>query len=260
MHLLRSIVSLTVLGVSLASATRSATCQEQPDSMMVARVTPRWSIGSVSFQLGAAHLGLDELNGTLAANARPAFSTDVATIGISAYARFGRLVIGGSGESALPQRASTPAWNNTISFGSATLDAGIALVDRPHLLVQSQLSIGVRKSSLRMEQSGDFPYVDGVRDPARGVALSSLGALAGVGVVAELRFRTRTTGAFAIGMRAGIARPLGDPVTSAGESSVTGTPRESAGRYLRLSIAKPIGRRRDIVSALSTAMLSIITQ
>ncbi len=259
MHKLHFLASLAALGVALAGPTRTAIGQDRPDSMMVARVTPRWTTGSISFQLGSAHLGLSELNGTLAANDRPAFSSDVATLGLSAYARFGRLTIGGTGESALPQRAASPGWRNRIAFASATLDAGVALIDRPRLLVQTQLSFGVRKTSLHLEQSDDFQYDDGVRDPARGVELSSLSALGGVGLVAELRFATRTTGAFAIGLRAGVSRPLGHPATLAGERTVTGAPRESAGSYLRLSIGKPIARRREIMSALSTAMLSIIT-
>ena len=260
MHKLHFLASLAALGVALAGPTRTAIGQDRPDSMMVARVTPRWTTGSISFQLGSAHLGLSELNGTLAANARPAFSTDVATLGLSAYARFGRLMIGGTGESALPHRAASPGWRNTISFGSATLDAGVALIDRPRLLVQTQLSLGLRKTSLRLEQSDDFRYEDGVRDPARGVELSSLSALGGIGMVAELRFATRSTGTFALGLRAGFAQPLGHAATLAGERSVTGAPRESAGSYLRLSIGKPIARRREIMSALSTAMLTIITQ
>ena len=211
-------------------------------------------------QLGAAHLALGELNSMLTAHERPAFSTDVATLGISAYARFDRFLIGGSGETALPQRASSAGWKNRIGFGSATIDAGIALVDRPRLLVQSQLSLGLRKSSLRMERSGDVPYDDVVRDPARGTSLSTTRALAGIGMAAEFRFATRATGAFAIGVRAGISQPFGSPATSTGESSVSDAPREGTGRYLRLSIGKPIGRKRDIVQALSTALLSIVTQ
>lgn len=257
---LRLSVSLVALGASLAGPSRTLDAQEVVDSVVVARYIPQWSVGSVSVQLGAAHLGLDELNTMLAAHERPAFSTDAATFGVSAYARFDRFVIGGSGETALPQRATQGSWKNRISFGSATVDAGIALVDRPRLLVQSLASIGVRRSSLRMEQSDDVAYDDVVRDPARGTSLSTTSALAGVAVAAELRFVTRATGAFSIGVRAGISHPFGSPATRAGESSVSDSPHESTGRYLRLSIGKPIGRKRDAVRALSTALLSIVTQ
>lgn len=257
---LRLTISLVALSAGLAGPTHSVAGQEVADSVVVARYRPRWSVGSVSVQLGAAHLALGELNSMLTAHERPAFSTDVATLGVSAYARFDRFLIGGSGETALPQRESSPGWKNRIAFGSATIDAGIALVDIPRLLVQTQASIGVRRSSLRMERSDDVPFDDVVRDPARGASLSTTSALAGLGVAAELRLATRTTGSFAIGVRAGISRPFGSPVASAGESSVRDAPREGTGRYLRLSIGKPIGRKRDVVQALSTALLSIVTQ
>lgn len=257
---IRLTISLVALGASLAGPSRTVGGQELADSVVVPRYIPRWSVGAVSVQLGTAHLGLDELNTMLAAHERPAFSTDAATFGVSAYARFDRFIIGGSGETALPQRATQGGWKNRISFGSAMLDAGIALVDRPRLFVQSLASIGVRRSSLRMEQRDDVAYDDVLRDPARGSSLSSTSALAGIGMAAELRLATRATGAFSIGVRAGISRPFGSPATRAGENSVSDAPRESSGRYLRLSIGKPIGRKRDAVRALSTALLSIVTQ
>lgn len=257
---IRFIISLVALGATLAGPSRTVGGQEVHDSVVVARYIPRWSVGSVSVQLGMAHLGLDELNTMLATHERPAFSTDVATVGISAYARFDRFVIGGSGETALPQRESQGDWKNRISFGSATVDAGFALVDRPRILVQPTVSIGVRRSSLRMERSDDVPYDDVVRDPARGSSLSTTSALAGVGMSAELRFATRAMGSFSIGLRAGISRPFGSPATRAGESSVSDAPREASGRYARLTFGKPIGRKRDAARALSTALLSIVTQ
>ena len=98
-----------------------------------------------------------------------------------------------------------------------------------------------------------------MQDPARGVSLSSRSALAGAGIVVESYLHSRITGDISIGLRAGVMQPLGQPATSAGESAVVGTPRESSGRYLRLSIGKPIGKRRDALNALSTALLSLLT-
>lgn len=256
----RSLALLTLLVLGLAVASRLADCQEPADSVMVARYTPRWTIGAIGVQLGAAHLGLGELNGTLTANGRPAFSTDIATFGLAASARFGRIALGGSSESALPQRASAAGWVNRISFGSATLDAGYVVLDGARFVVQPQLSLGVRYSSMRLEQRGDLAYEDGVRDPARSLDMTTMHAMAGVGIAAELRLSTRTTGAFAIGIRAGITRPLGSPAAWSGERAVTGAPRESDGRYLRLAVSRPIGRRREIVSTLSTAMFSLLAQ
>jgi len=260
MYTSRVVVSMFALVLGLTISISIADCQEPSDSVMVKRDTPRWTTGSITVQSGGARLGLGELNATLTANGRPAFSTNVATFGLSGYARFGRLVLGGSSETALPQRRSSAGWRSTVSFGSAMLDAGYAIVDVPRLLVYPQVSLGLRQTSLRLERSGNFSYDDGVNDPARGVAMSSLGVLSGLGVVAEMRLATRLTGAFAIGLRAGLVQPLGGAATLAGESNVTGTPREGTGRYLRLSIAKPIGKRRDTLGALSTAMLSLLTR
>jgi hypothetical protein len=251
--------ALVVSFAALGASSRGAVGQGQPDSIMVERVTPRWSTGSLNVQIGTARLGLAELNESMQSNGRPAFSTKVATIGVSGYTRFGRIVLGVGGESALPQREMSAGWISKISFGSAMVDAGIAAIDRPGLLVYPQVSLGLRKTSLRMERSGDFTYDEGVQDPARGVALSSRSALAGFGLVAEGHWTTRRTGSFSVGARAGVVQPFGGPGTSAGESSVTGTPREASGRYLRLSIGKPIGKKRDMMSGLSTALLSIIT-
>jgi hypothetical protein len=254
----RSVLSLFALVLGFTGTVTTAAGQALSDSVMVQRVTPRWTTGSINVQSGVARLGLGELNATLASNDRPAFSTDVATLGIAAYARFGRLVLGGSSETALPQRRTSAGWRSTISLSSAMLDGGLVLLDRPQFVFYPQLSLGIRGTSLRMEQAGGFTYDDGVRDPARGVALSSLAVLSGLGVVAEMHVATRLTGAIAIGLRAGTVQTLGRPATVAGESAVTGTPREGAGRYVRLSIGKPIGKRSDTWGALSTALLSLL--
>lgn len=255
-----TLVSLTLsFSIAVSALPHASAAQERTDSLMVARVTPRWSTGSVQLHAGTAHLGLSELNTALRAHGRPAFSTDVATFGVSAAARFGRLVIGGSGESGLPQRATTPDWNNRVSFGSATMDAGVALVESPRWVLHPQLSLGVRRTRLSMERRGDFAYDDGIRDPARGVSLSSMSAMAGAGVVAELRMATRRAGDFSIGLRAGVTRPLGAPAANAGGATVSDAPREATGRYLRLTLGRPLGRRRDVKGALSTSLLSILT-
>lgn len=257
---LRSSVVRGIVVSAILATPHPARAQDVTDSVLVARVTPRWSLGEVSFQVGTAHLGLSAFNDVLTANGRPAFATDAATFAVSGYARLGRLIVGGSGESALPQRKAAAGWNNRVTFGSATLDAGVALLDRSRVHVQSFASFGLRTTSLRMEQRGDFAFNDGVRNPARNLELSSINALAGAGIAAEVRFATARTGAFAVGVRTGFARPLGGPAMRAGESSVSGAPRETTGRYLRLSISKPVGRRREVTSALSTAVLSLLTR
>lgn len=259
-HLRRRTLAVRSIALAVAAIIPHPAAAQDADSVMVARTIPRWSSGAISFQVGAAHMGLNAFNDAMTANGRPAFSTDAATVGVAGYARFGRLVIGGSGETALPQRKSSSGWNNRVTFGSATFDAGVAVLDQPRVHVQSFASFGLRTTSLRMEQRGDLVFTDGVRNPARNLELSSINALAGAGVAAEVRFATQRTGAFSLGIRAGFARPLGGPSMRAGESTVSGAPREAAGQYLRFSISKPIGRRREVTSALSTAILSLLTR
>lgn len=248
----RFIASAVALSIGVIGSSRSA--QGQSDSAKA----PSWLVGSINVQVGSARLGLAELNASRTSADRPAFSQNVTTIGMTGQARFGRLLLGGGGESALPQRELSPGWVSKISFGSITLDAGVALVDHPRVRMYSTVSLGIRKTKTQMERRGDFSYEDGMQDPARGVTMSSLSALSGAGVVVESYLSTKFTGDISIGLRAGVTRPLGDPSTSAGESSVSGAPREGAGRYLRLSIGKPIGKRRDAMSALSAAVLSLL--
>jgi hypothetical protein len=251
------IASAVALSIGFVGGSRYAAGQDQPDSTK--RDVPRWTTGSINVQIGSARLGLTELNESRTANGRPAFSENVSTFGMSGQVRFGRLLLGGGGETALPQRELSPGWISKISFGSMTLDAGMALIDRPRIRVYPTISVGIRKTKMQMERIGDFTYDDGMQDPARGVSLSSRSALAGAGIVVETYVSSRLTGEFSIGLRTGVMSPVGNPATSAGERSVSGTPRETSGRYLRLSIGKPIGRRRDAMSALSSALLSLFT-
>jgi hypothetical protein len=255
----RRLVSLIAVAAALvACVSQPSGCQSQPDSVKAERAASSWSIGALSVQVGPAQLGLDDFNANLTANGRPGFGNDVRTFGLSGYARFGRLTIGGSTERSMPQRNAQGGWISKVSFGSAMVDAGMVLAESKWLTVHPQVSLGLRTSSLSIEQEGDFTYESGVQDPARSVSLSSKSMLAGASVVAEMHFETRMLGKFSLGVRAGIVSPLGTATTSAGESVVSGTPVEQSGRYMRLTIGKSVGRRGDVVSALGTALLSIV--
>jgi hypothetical protein len=257
MHTQRFITRGFALSLGLFGLGSIAEGQEQLDSVKVEWVKPRWSNGSLGVRVGTAHLGLGALNENFARNGRPQFASNVATIGFAGHARFGRLMLGAGGESALANRIASTDWISKISFGSATLETGVALIDGRGFLVAPQFSIGVRKTSLRMDRPGDFTYDQGVKDPARGVAFSTREGLVGVGVIAERHLRVRAN-QFSLGVQAGIAQPFGGPATFAGESHVHGTPRQDTGRYLRLIFGKPIGGRRDAMTAVSGALLSMI--
>lgn len=245
---------LIAAGAGLSIVSAAAQSQDPHD----APGTARWSMGSLSIQFGVDRLGLSELNKTMVANGRPAFADDAGTIGLSGYARFGRVLIGGTGETALPRRELAGGFTNRIWYGRAAFDAGYAVIDRPRVMIYPQVSFGLKHSVLQMQESGDFTFANGVNDPARGLAMSSWRAMAGYGLVGELRLSTRSLGAFSIGVRGGYATPVGGARTSAGESSVSGTPSEEAGTYLRLSIGKPIGRRRNALSVLSTVLIPMM--
>lgn len=258
-HFRRRASSLVVLIAGLAGPAHSLSAQERTDSVLIKRETPAWSVGSIEVQLGVAQLGLGDLNSLLAANGLPVFPKDAGSIALSSHARFGRWLIGGTGETT-QQRNASPGWINRTWLGSATVDGGVVLIDAPHFLVYPTVSLGIRRTSLHMEQSGDFTYAAGVTDPARGVTLSSLSAVAGVGLVSELHLSTRLTGPFSIGVRVRYVAPLGGASTSAGEADVSGAPRENGGRYLQLSVGKPIGRRKSAASILSAILLPMSTR
>jgi hypothetical protein len=255
----RILATLLALFLAATGAPRSAACQSPAGAAVTPTATPSWSIGAVSVQFGAAGLGLGELNQSLTAGGRPEFSENTATLGLSGYARFGRFVIGGGGETALPQRNNVGGWVTKVAFGSATVDAGAVLIDAPHFMLYPELSLGVRGSLLRLQKNEDFSYDDAVRDPERSVNLSSVGVIAGAGIVAEARFSAPTLGEFSIGLRAGSTQPLGRPGVRSGESSITGAPREGNGWYTRLTISRPVAMRRDIMGAISTSLLSLLT-
>jgi hypothetical protein len=236
----------------------TATAQESGDSVKVLRIRPSWSNGSVNFQLGATQLGLDALNNRMVQGGRPAFALSAPTIGISGYARFGRLLLGGSGESAIPSRELSPGWISKITFGSALVNGGVAVVDSKRMLLAPQVGIGVRKTSLRMERSGDYTYDEAIQDPARGIAMSSISGVWQFGMVTEMRVQTRMTGAFSIGARAGMSLPFGGPTTSAGEARVHNAPREDAGHYLALSFGRPIGAKSQVIKTMSSTLLSFV--
>jgi hypothetical protein len=251
---------LTLLRGLAATALVSyaALAQESGDSVKVLRVRPSWSNGSVNFQLGATQLGLDAMNDRMTLGGRPAFALSAPTFGISGYARFGRILLGGSGESAIPSRELSPGWVSKITFGSALANAGIAMVETKHVMLAPQVGLGVRKTSLRMERSGDYAYDEAIQDPARGIAMSSIAGVWQFGMVTELRAKTRVTGDFSIGMRAGMSLPFGGPATSAGEARVHDAPREDAGHYLALSFGKPIGAKSQVIKTMSSTLLSFV--
>jgi hypothetical protein len=255
----RLLAVLLVLVHTTVGMPRRADCQSSAGTAADSAPTPSWSIGAVSVQFGAARLGLGELNQSLSTGGRPEFSQNTATLGLSGYARFGRFVIGGGGETALPQRNNVGGWVTKVAFGSATVDAGAVLIEAPHFMLYPELSLGVRGTLLRLQKNEDFSYDDAVRDPERSVNLSSVGVIAGAGIVAEARFSAPRLGEFSIGLRAGSTQPLGRPGVRSGESSITGAPREGNGWYTRLTIGRPVAMRRDIMGAISTSLLSLLT-
>ncbi len=245
--LLAAIAGLSLMGTAVQG-------QERHEATAV----PGWNTGSLSVQFGVDRLGLTELNKTMTANGRPAFASEAGTVGISGYARFGRVLVGGTGETAIPQRKLGAGFINKIWYGTAAFDAGYAVVNHPMLLIYPQASFGMKHSVLQMEQGGNFTYSNGVNNPARGLRMSSWRATAGYGLVSELRLRSRTAGDFSIGIRGGYATPVGGAHTAAGESSISDTPSEEAGAYLRLTIGKPIGKRRNALSVLSTVLIPLM--
>jgi hypothetical protein len=248
------------LGLVAAAGLVAPTAHGQTAASEAPKDTARWTIGAAQFRAGSMQLGLDRLNDGLAANNRPTFSNTVPTFGIATYARRGRWLAGASIDGSLPHRSTDVEWTTKLSARTATLDGGYVLLDRSRVMVSTNVSLGVRSTSLYFQRRGDFTYDDGLEDPARGVDLTSRSGVVQIGMSAERRFTARWVGVFSVGGQAGAMRTLGAPVTFAGESHVRGTPAQNGGAYMRVVFAKPIARGARAANTASAALLSMLFQ
>jgi hypothetical protein len=254
------VVRITTYAAAVTTALATACSPAAAQSATVPDSSPNWSTGSLRVEFGSDRLGVTDLNRTMAANGRPEFGTTLGTIGLSGYARYGRALVGGTGETALPQRNVESGWINKLWYGAATGDLGVVAVETSRFIVYPQVSLGVRHRVLQLEQAGDFSYDDGVAGPARSVRMSTWRALAGYGVVAEWRTNSRLTGPISLGARAGYSTPMGGGHTVSGESTVNRVPGEGAGGYVRFAIGKPIGRRGSAASVLSSVLVPLVAR
>lgn len=222
--------------------------------------TPSWSIGSAGLRFGTTQLGLDGLNAVLTRNGRPSFTNGASMMGVSAYARRGRLLLGATGETSLPNKHVDNGWMTQLSAGIATLDAGFAVYERGATMIATTASLGIRRTGLRFESRGDFSYDEGVSNPARGVMLSSRSGVAQGGVVVEQRLRAPRIGALAVSAQFGISAPFGGASTFAGESRVMGTPTPQSGTYVRIAMGKPLRQRGEALNAVWAALLSMVAR
>lgn len=249
-------INLVMAGVMTVSASVGARAQESRG--MAVDSAPQWTVGATQFRGGSMDLGLERLNADLSRNGRPTFSSSIPSVGVSTYARHGRMLVGASVEGTLSRRGVQDGWVTKLSASAATLDAGMALIDASRFFVYSMASLGLRSTSLHFEHRGDFTYDDGLGDPARGVDLSSRGGIAQLGVSAEWRFDTRIAGRFALAVQMGTTQPLGSPSTSAGENRVSQTPNPTSGRYIRIAFNKPLARRARAFDTAGAALLSML--
>ena len=245
--------SLT-FSLSLPADTTRAGEAAKGDSTKVAS----WSIGSASLRFGTTQLGLSGLNEVLARNGRPSFTNGASMMGFSAYARRGRLLLGATGETSLPNRKVDNGWMTQLSAGIATLDAGVSIYERPSTMIATTASLGVRRTGLRFESRGDFSYEDGVSNPARGVMLSSRSGVAQAALIVEQRMRAPRLGALGVSAQMGISAPFGGASTFAGESRVAGSPAPQSGSYVRIAIGKPLRQRGEALNAVWAALLSMV--
>ena len=247
----RSCIVLVAL-LALAPTAHSQSAASPADT------SRRWTVGSVNVRAGGSQLGLAELNSSLARGGHPTFANQLVMYGLSGSVRFGRASVGVTGESSLPVNRTTESWLTRLSAGGATIDAAFALIDARGLVLSPMASVGVRRTSLHFERRGDFTYDQGLEDPSRGVDLSSRGAIAQYGASAEAHVRTRLTGMLSLSVQAGTTRPFGSMITYAGDNRVTGEPSRATGSFFRIGLGKPLGKRREIMSSASAALLSVI--
>lgn len=229
-------------------------------SVETSKDTARWNIGATQLRTGSMHLGLDRLNESLAASSRPTFANTVPTFGISTYARRGRLIGGASIDQSLPHRGTDATWTTKLTVSTATLDGGYVLFDGSSVMISTNVSIGIHRTSLHFERRGDFTYGDGLNDPARGVDLMSRNGTAQVGLNIERHFDIGRLGKLALSGQGGLTRPFGGSLTFAGENRVHGTPRQTPGSYVRVAIARPIASGARALNMLSGALLSTVVR
>ncbi len=246
--MLRILLSVAVLNAPRAFAQKADLPKD----------TARWTTGATQLRAGSMQLGLDQLNASLVESHRPTFANTVPTLGISTYARRGRLLGGASIDGSLPHRGTDATWTTKLTVSTATLDGGYVLIDGSRLMISTNVSVGVRSTWLHFERRGDFSYDDGLADPARGVDLMSRTGVAQLGLSVERRFELGRVGMFSLVGQGGTMRPFGGPATFAGENRVRGTPEQDAGGYARIAISKPIARGARALDMVSGALLSMI--
>lgn len=243
---------------ALAMTALAGDLRSQEPFSVAAPDTARWTVGAALVRVGSVQLGLNQLNASLAANGRPTFVNAVPTLGISTYARRGRLIAGASIDGSLPHRAADASWTTKLLVNTATLDGGVVLLESSRATITGVASLGVRSTSLHFERRGDFTYSDGLVDPARGVDLMSKSGMAEVGLNVERRFVSRWPGMFSLVAQTGVTRPFGAAVTFAGENHVRETPGEGAGLFARIGFAKPLGNRGRALDTASGALLAML--
>lgn len=252
-------LALTVVSsfaLALSGAVVPADTTAPPKTMRA----PSWSVGGAYLRFGTTRLGVGALNDVLTRNGRPAFAEAASMAGFSAHARFGRLMLGATGETSLPHRRVAGGWFSQLSAGLATFDAGVAVYQSHGTLVAPMASIGVRRTGLRLEQQGEFTYDDGVAHPARGVTLSSRSGVTQAGLLLEQRFRAPRVGQLAVSAQVGVSAPFGGASTFAGENRVGQSPTLQSGGYARIAIGKPIARRGEALNSAFVALLSMISR
>ena len=70
LYITRIVTTIGVLGSAVMVASGIAAAQDRADSVLVERVTPRWTTGSINLQLGSSTLGLDDVNTAMARTAK----------------------------------------------------------------------------------------------------------------------------------------------------------------------------------------------
>ena len=160
-------IAASCFTISLGFAADTPRVGEPADSAETR--TQSWRLGGAYLRFGTTQLGLGALNDVLTRNGRPSFADGAPMIGFSAHARFGRLLLGATGETSISPRRVDNGWMTRLSAGIATLDAGVAVYERGATMIATTGALGVRRTGLRFESRGDFSYDDGVSNPARGV-------------------------------------------------------------------------------------------
>ncbi|HYC51750.1 MAG TPA: hypothetical protein VEB19_11625 [Gemmatimonadaceae bacterium] len=244
-----TISALALLGADVAVAQNTA-----GDSLV-----PRFTIGATHTIAGAIRFSDGALDSRMAAAGLPRLASSAPTLGIGADIRTGRLIFGGSFQAIIGRDNKDAQYRSRISGSYTLLDAGVAALRTSAWSAYPMVGVGATSLSINVKETARFSFDDGLARPGRELAMSGKSALVHAGMLVERRFRTKSS-EYALGIRFGVTRTIGSQLWMSDAARVNDGPRASEARYVRLSFARPMKRRRDAVLPIGGSIVQAVAR